>query len=88
MVKKKSVKKRSVNKSKKLVRYTKKKINLALKNLILFGVLSLIFFMLYSVSSNETYENLFLLFSMLLGFVGLAFLVVLLIFLVLKIMKR
>ncbi|MCK4553281.1 hypothetical protein KAT80_03690, partial [Candidatus Pacearchaeota archaeon] len=46
-------------KKSKKVRATKQKINLVLKNLILFAVLSLISFMLYSVSSDELLINLF-----------------------------
>jgi len=91
MAKKKSVRKKSARKtgkSKKVMRSTKRKINLALRNLILFGVLSIISFMLSSVSSNEIYVTLFGLISMILGFIAFAFFIVLLVFLVLRLMKK
>lgn len=84
MAKKKSVKKRSKGK----INASEKKINLVLKNLILFGVLSLISFMLYTVSSNVFYRDLFLLSTMILGFIALAFLIVLLVLMLLRIMKK
>ena len=79
---KKAVKKKSSNKT--AVRSTKKKIQLVLKNLILFGVLTGIFFFLYKVSNNEIFRTLHQLLAMVLGFVALAFLIV---FLALVIMK-
>ena len=85
---KKSKVKRVVNESKKLVRYTKKKINLVLKNLILFVAISLLSFALYSVSNNAIFKNLFLLLVIVSGFVAVAFLIVFLIFLFLKVMKK
>ena len=88
MAKKKSVRKRSTVKSKRLVRSTKRKINLVLKNLILFGILSIISFMLYSASSSETYRIMFSFSSMIFGVIGLSFLIVLLIFLLLRVMKK
>ena len=93
MVKKKSVqakvsKKKPVGKNKKMVRSTPKKINLVLKNLILFVILFVLSGILYAVSGSEIYKNLFLLLSIIFGFVGVAFLIVLLIFLFLKIMKK
>ena len=99
MVKKKSVKKpkrkttkkrvsRVTNKSKRLVRASKRKINLVLKNLILFIILFVLSFVLYSVSEQEMYLNLFGLLSVILGFIGVAFLIVLLVFLFLKAMKK
>ena len=92
MVKKKSVakvtKKKSVGKNKKMIRSTSKKINLVFKNLIFFAILFVLSRILYAVSGNQTYENLFLLLSIIFGFVGVAFLIVLLIFLFLKVMKK
>lgn len=94
MVKKKRVparkvsRKRSVGKNKKMIRSTSKKINLVFKNLIFFAILFVLSRILYAVSGSETYENLFLLLSIVFGFVGVAFLIVLLIFLFLKIMKK
>ncbi len=74
--------------SQKMVRSNSKKIGLVFKNLILFLVFSLIFVALYSISSNEFMINLFFLLSVLFGFVTLAFLLALLVFLVLKMLKR
>ena len=95
MVKKKRAKK-STSKSKKVkgkskqvgVRSTKRKINLVLKNLILFTVLTVASLLLYFVSNNCFFINLFKLLAMVLGFVGVAFLIVLLALLILKFMKK
>ena len=88
MVKKKGVKKKSrtnaVSKqavqAKKLVRSNKRKIGVVLKNLVLFALLSLLFFVLFEVSSDPVYQDLFSLISMILGFIAFAFFLVLLIF--------
>ncbi|MGD9276677.1 MAG: hypothetical protein PVJ67_05880 [Candidatus Pacearchaeota archaeon] len=74
--------------SKKAVRPTSKKLNIVVKNLILFAVLSLLSFMLYKVSSSEVYMNLFSILSMILFFIALAFFIVLLVFLLLRVMKK
>jgi polyferredoxin len=95
MVTKKRVKK-ITSKSKKVkkkvkqirVRATKRKINLVLKNLILFTILALGSFLLYRFSNNDLFINLFKLLAMILGFVGVAFLIVLLALLILKFMKK
>lgn len=92
-MKKKSVEKlkrksRSVNKPRKLVRATQKKINLVLKNLILFIILFVLSFVLYFVSEKEMYTTLFGLLSVVLGFVAVAFLIVLLVFFFLRAMKK
>ena len=89
MPKKKRVKRKiSKSKSKKLDDSNIRKINLVIKNLILFGVLSLLSLMLYSVSNDEVYQSLFSLISIVLGFVSIAFFIVLMVFLVLRLMKR
>jgi hypothetical protein len=96
MVKKKRGKK-TVKKSKKIskkniklprVRSTKRKINLVLKNLILFAILTLVSLILYFLSNDILFRSLFQLLAIVLGFVGLAFLIVLLALLILKIMKK
>jgi hypothetical protein len=74
--------------AKKLVRATKRKIKLVVRNLIVFGGLFLISFCLYNLSSNLMFRNLFYLLSMVLGFVGLAFLIVFLALLIMKLMKK
>ncbi|MFH1787566.1 MAG: hypothetical protein ABH811_02135 [archaeon] len=93
MVKKKSVrkkitKKRASKNSSRMIRSTKRKINLVFKNLIVFGILSIISLMLYKVSSSEFYVKLFLFSSVLLGFITLAFLIIWLTFLLLRLMKK
>ena len=95
MVKKKTVKK-STSKPKKVkknaksvrIRSTKKKINLVLKNLILFAILTVASLLLYFVSNKALFRSLFQLLAMVLGFVGVAFLIVLLALLILKFMKK
>ena len=92
MVKKKGMKKvskkRVVKKPLRFVRSSKRKINLVLRNLILFVVMSLISFVLYSVLINEIFKNLFSLLAMIFGFIAVAFLIILLVFLILKVMKK
>jgi len=100
MVKKKKVKNKSsvrksnrkiqssAGKSKKLVRASQRKISLIFKNLILFTILFLLSFLSYNFLSNELYVNLFFLLTIIFGFIALAFLIVLLIFLILRIMNK
>ncbi|MCK4647404.1 hypothetical protein KAT24_00560 [Candidatus Pacearchaeota archaeon] len=71
-----------------LVRSTKRKMKLVLKNLILFTILTLASFLLYTFSNNELFRSLFGLLAMILGFVGLAFLIVFLALWILKLMKK
>jgi uncharacterized membrane protein YcfT len=89
---KKKVSKKQVSKkktgSKRLVRATKRKINLVIRNLIVFGGLFLISFCLYRLSSNLMIENLFYLLAIILGFIGLSFFIVLLALLIMKLMKK
>ncbi len=96
MVKKKRGKK-TAKKSKKIskknikrprVRATKRKINLVLKNLVLFAILTLVSSILYLLSNDTLFRSLFQLLAIVLGFVGIAFLIVLLALLILKIMKK
>jgi hypothetical protein len=75
-------------KSKKLIIPSKKKINLVLRNLVLFVVISLVSFILYLVSTKVMFKNLFSLLAMVFGFVSVAFLIVLLIFLFTKLFKK
>jgi len=89
---KKSVKskkkiKRSIGKSKSSNDSDKKR-NLAVKNLILFTIILVVSWGLYSVSGTETYQDLFFLLSILSGFVAIAFLIVLLIFVFMKAFKK
>ena len=52
---------------------------LALKDLILFALLSIISFILYIVSGNTLYQNTFYLLAILFGFISVAFLIVFLV---------
>lgn len=85
---KKVIKKKSVRKATKKVRASKQKINLVLKNLILFAILSLASFLLYRVSSDELLVNLFSLLAIVLGFVAGAFFIVLLVFFFMRMMNK
>ena len=67
---------------------SKKKIAIVLNNLLLFVALSLVSFVLYSFLQNELLVNLFFVMSMVFGFVGVAFLIALLVLLVLKLVKK
>ena len=70
------------------VRASSRKINLALRNLILFVIISFISFILYKVSSNEVLLNFFNLLYIVAGFIALAFLIVLLILVLLRAMGK
>lgn len=79
---KKKVKKTS--KKTKKGKSNKQKINIVIRNLVLFAILTLISFLLYSVSTNELLINFFYLIAMVLGFVAFAFLIILLVFFFMK----
>lgn len=86
---KKSVKKvaRKPMKSRQ-VRATPRRVKFTLRNLILFIILALISYLLYVVSNNAIYETFFYFLAMILGFIALAFLISLLVFLVLRMMRK
>jgi membrane glycosyltransferase len=67
---------------------TKRRIHLVIKNLLLFSVLTIISYVLFTVSTNPIYDSFFYLLSIILGFVSLAFLISLLVLLVLRAMKK
>jgi len=79
--------KKKISKHTNAVRSNKKKIILILKNLILFTVISLVSFILYLVSNKEIFKNLFSILAMVFAFVSVAFLITLLIFVFLKLLK-
>jgi len=66
----------------------KNKVGLVIKNLLLFVILALISYALYSFLTNEVLVNLFLILSMVFGFVAVAFLITLLILLIMKSFKK
>lgn len=67
---------------------SKRKFGLVLSNLILSVVLALISWVLYGITSNEVLSNFFWMLGLIFGFVGLAFLIIFVILLVLKLMKK
>jgi len=62
----------------------KRRINLALKNLILFSILFILTIVLYSVSSNPLLVTFFGVLSIIFAFVAVAFLIALLVFFFLR----
>jgi len=72
----------------KTVRYTKRKLSLVVKNLIVFLILFLAAYFLKNVSNNEIFQMFFTLLTIILGFVAFAFVVVLLILLILRWMEK
>jgi len=93
MARKKRVKK-SPSKKKKMMEKpekfmaTKRKINLVIKNLIFFAILTAASYFVYTISWREVYVNFFNLLWIILGFISLALLLVLLILLFLRLMKK
>lgn len=88
--KKPKQKSRAVKKTKKrLTRASSRKVGLVVKNLVLFVILAVASYLLYNITTTDTIlNNLFYLLAIILGFVSLAFLIVLLILLVMKGLKR
>jgi len=70
------------------VRVSERKIMIVIKRLILFLILGVVTFGLYSVSGNELYVNLFAILAILFGFVSLALFIALLVLLVMKVLKK
>lgn len=75
-VKSSASKKRAVPAKQITSRYNSK---LALKDFILFALLSVISFILFTVSGNTLYQDTFYLLAMLFGFISVAFLIVFLV---------
>ncbi len=95
MVKKRRVRKvkRSISKIKRpnpvrSSRVSGRKFKIVTTNLILFIILGVISYALYSASEQLVYVNLFLLLSFLFGFVSLAFFIALLVLLILRGMRK
>jgi len=66
----------------------KNKINTSLKNFVIFLILFLASFVLYMISSSSLFLNLFGLLSIIFGFLSLALLIALVVFLILKSGKK
>tara|TARA_B100001971_G_C18220450_1_gene556769 strand:+ start:143 stop:457 length:315 start_codon:yes stop_codon:yes gene_type:complete len=79
--------KKSINKTKKVVA-SKRKVRLVSRNLILFAVLSVLFFGLKYVFNDEILVDFFWMVSLVTGFVAVAFLIVYLILLFMKGFKK
>lgn len=72
----------------KKVRSSGRKLRIAVKNLILFAILSLISYLLYVVSSDATYKEFFSFLAVVLVLIALAFLIATLVLWIMKAMKR
>ena len=68
------IRKKTSREPKQLI--SKNRSKLALRNLILFAVLSLISFILYTVFGNQLYQDTFYLLTIIFIFVALAFLII------------
>jgi len=97
MVRKKRIKKKTKKTKKTNIKSKKKskpfksdkrRFSIALKNFILFAIFFVLCFVLYNVSTAEIYVNLFLLLSIVLGFVSLAFLIAILTFLFMRFFRN
>lgn len=101
MVKKRGVKKRVARKSvvknsrakrknysDEKIKPTRGRISLVVKNLILFAVLTLVSWILNTISNDPIYQKFFYLMFMILLFVSIAFLISFLVLLFLKALKR
>jgi len=72
----------------KVVRSTKRKINLVFKNFIIFAILSLISYWVFRASTDVSIQNIFTLLSFITGSISVLFLIAWLILLLLRVMKR
>ena len=87
-VTKKVVQQRPITKTKRLARATKRKIKIIINNILLFAVAMLIFLVLFYASNTEIYQNLFMLLAICAGVIVMAFLIVLLIFVLLRFLNK
>lgn len=67
--------------------YTGSKIKFVIKNILLFGLLSVLFYFFSNIDSDIIFVNFFYLLFITCGFIGFAFLIVLLILLIAKEIK-
>ncbi len=70
------------------IRSTKTNIRIVLNNLIVFFILFLISLILYGVLQSEVLSNLFFIFMLGFGFISVAFLITLVVFLFLKLFQK
>jgi len=73
---------------KRFARATKRKIKIVLNNILFFSVAMLIFLLLYSASGTLVFQNLFMILTICTGAIVMAFLIVLLIFVLLRLMNK
>lgn len=66
----------------------KNKISISWKNFLVFLILFIVSFVLYSFSSTDFFDNLFGILSIIFGFLSLALLIVLAVFLILRSGKK
>jgi len=66
----------------------KRRVSLAWKNFVLFLILFIISFVLYSFATNSLFVNLFVILSIIFGFLSFAFLLALIVLLILKSGRR
>lgn len=85
---KKKVKRKAKRKPAKKAKTVGVKLKIGLRNLILFAVLSLIFYWLASILSLGFWGTLFWALSVLAGVIALAFLIITLVFLFMKWMRK
>lgn len=91
--KKRVVKRKSPVKAKPYVKLQQKisskfKFGVVFRNLILFVLLSLISYVLYLVSENEVFKDIFYFLWIIFGFIAIAFLLALLVLFFLKLVRR
>ena len=79
---------KSISKNVNIENTLKKKMSIITKNLILFSVMFLFSVVLYITSSTEIYENLFILLSIMFGFLTITFLLIILISFFLRLFKK
>ena len=88
MKKRRKSSRRSSRSSGKKVIASKRKFGLVVSNLILSAILALVSWFLYVITSNEVLRNFFWMLGTIFGFVGLAFFIIFVVLLVLKLMKK
>jgi len=88
MAKRGRVKRKTRRAVKVPVKSDKRKTSIVLKNILLFVVLCVVSVILYTVSTNEIYINLFLLLAIIFGFISVAFVIVYLVLLMIKGIKQ
>ena len=79
---------RAITRGPQRISYLKNRISISWRSFIIFLVLFLVSFLLYILSSSPLFLNLFQLLSIIFGFLSLALLIVLIVFLILRSGKK